>query len=328
LSTDEHSGSTFRDRRNLRIAQACAQIVYTPAEVMRMRNIIGNLAALLVATISFAVTIGVVLGMERAIDLNLFSLMWWGFIPVGAFVVGCLAASGYYVGAVKLNLKATRFVAVCLLLVTALVQVALYYSQYALAKTPDGQAISQFISFPRFLGWTLSHAKYGLVVNGYRPGGPDGGLEVGFMGYVIAFVQFLGLLVGGWLVYFILADKPYCEPCGKYLKPTTKVQLPFAGDMETVNALRHVAAPSSAYFGALAELPPGESAALELELSTCPKCSREALAERPMIRKDGKLAYQGDAYRTIWSAEMPLLQQLAALPVSAGRAAGAPPPVS
>jgi hypothetical protein len=280
-------------------------------------RIFGNVVALLVASVSFALTLGLVIGLERAVDFDLFSLMWWGFIPVGAFAVGCLAASGYYLGAVKLDVKPTRVAASSIFLVAALLQVALYYSQYAMAKTEEGQAISQLIGFPRFVAWTLSHAKYGLIVNGYRPGGAEGGVEVGVLGYVIAGVQFLALIAAGWVVYFTLSEKPYCDGCSKYLKQTMKLQFPFAGDMATVTELRKIDAPSRPYFQAITRLPPGNAAALELELSTCPTCSREALAERPMFIKDGKLSYQGDAYRTMWNAGAPISQDLASLQTAA-----------
>ncbi len=265
-----------------------------------MRNFISNIGAFVAGTVSFALTVALVLGVQRAIDLNLFSLMWWAVIPIGAFMTGLLAASGYYVAAIKFNVKPGRSVAVGMLAVAALVQVALYYSQYSMAVTEDGQAVSALVSFPRFVGWTLSHSKYGLIVHGYRPGGPDGGLEIGFLGYVVAVLQFLALVAGGVAVYAILAEKPYCEACSKFLRTAYKAQVPFAGGMDTVDTLRTTENASRNYFEQLRTLPQGNTAALELELSSCPSCAREALAERPMFIKEGKLAYQGDAYRTSW----------------------------
>jgi len=294
-----------------------------------MGHFIRNLAAVLVCLVSFALTVALVLGIEHVIDLNIFTFMWWGVIPAGAIAVGCLAASGYYLGAMKLNVRPKGLAGLAFFVVIALVQVALYYAPYAMTKTQDGQAISELVSFPRFVGWSLSHAKYSLSVHGYHPGGPDSGFDVGYFGYVIALVQLLGLMVGAAVVYFVLADKPYCESCAKYLKQTAKLQLPFAGDINTVNELRQVPAPSSAYFNAVAQLPPGMGAALELELSTCPECAREALQERPMFVKDGKLAYQGGAYRTLWSnTGESSAQYLAALPIAAANAtmATSPPP--
>ena len=198
-----------------------------------MRQLFANVGALLVAGVSFALTIGFVLGLQQLVGLNLFSFMWWFVIPLGAFVTGLLAASGYYVGAVKLNVKPTRIVAIGTMVIAALIQGVLYYSQYAMAKTEDGQPISNFVDFPRFIGWTLTHAKYGLIVYGYQPGGADGGMEAGFLGYVVAVLQFLALVAGGLAVYAVLADKPYCDGCSKFLKQVVKLQHPFAGDRNT-----------------------------------------------------------------------------------------------
>lgn len=293
-----------------------------------MNTFIRNLLAIGITIISFAVTVGIVVGFEWLTDVNLFSFMWWGFIPAGAFVVGLLAASGYYFGALKLNVKPGGFALASLFVLVSLVQVALYYAQYATTRTADGQPISALIEFPRFVAWTLSHARYGLSIHGYHPGGPDAGVEVGWAGYVIALVQFLGLLAGGFGVYFFLGDKPYCKTCSKYLKQTLKMHYPFAGDLQTLTDLRQVDAPSNAYFDALAKLPAGSAAALELELSACPQCSREALQERPMFAaKDGKLAYQGDAYRTLWNSGVSSASHLAALQSAlASTPPPAPPP--
>jgi hypothetical protein len=289
-----------------------------------MRGLLKNLGALVVAAASFALTIGFVLGLQWLVSFNLFSLMWWGVIPLGAFMTGLLAASGYYLGAVKLDLKPTWVVAVGVLVVAALVQVTLYYSQYAMARAEDGQAISEFVSFPRYVGWTLSHAKYGLIVHGYRPGGPDGGLEVGAFGYVVAVLQFLALVIGGFAIYAFLNDKPYCDPCGKYLERIMKRQLPFAGDMSVLAELRSVEAPSEQYFERLRQLPAGNSSALELDLSQCPVCKKEALVERPMFMKNGKLEYEGGAYRTTWSSSAGAFsQELAPLRAPATGAASA-----
>jgi hypothetical protein len=265
-----------------------------------VRTFLSNLAALAAGTVSLLLTLGLVLGLQRGIDLNLFSLMWWGVIPLGAFITGLLAASGYYYAATKLNVKPSRSVAGGMLIVAALFQVVFYYTQYAMTVTEDGQAIASLVSFPRFVGYTLSHAKYGLTIYGYQLGGADGGLEVGFMGYIVALLQFLALAAGGLGVYAILASKPYCEGCTKFLRSHSKAHKSFHGDAETFTALHVHGDPSSEYFEQVRALPSGETAALELELYACPLCAREALVERPMLVSNGKLSYQGESFRTSW----------------------------
>jgi hypothetical protein len=267
-----------------------------------MERLFRNLGALAIGTVSFVATVGLVLGIQKLIGLNLFSLMWWGVIPAGAFLCGLLAASGYYGGAVALHVKPARFMAIAMLVLAALVQVALYYSQYALAETESGQAIRELVSFPRFVGWSLSHTRYGIIVHGYRPGGEGGGLEIGALGYVVAVVQFIALSIGGLGVWAILADKPYCDDCTRYLKRVVQLQLPYGGDLSALDPVRAVEAGSSAYFDRLHQLPAGNQAALELDLSRCAGCGKQALMERPMLAKEGKLAYHGGSNRTTWHA--------------------------
>jgi len=196
-----------------------------------MRSVFGNLGAVVVAAVSFAVTLAILWGLERSLDFDLFTLMWWGVVPVGALIVGLFAASGYYLGAVKLHVKPSTFTAVLVVGLAALVQVGWYYLHYLATHTDGGQAIGTLVGFPRFVGWMLTHARYGLGIHGRVVGE---GFEVGAWGYVIAIVQLLALAAGGWVVYFILAMKPYCDPCARYASSTAKLHVPFAGDMKVI----------------------------------------------------------------------------------------------
>jgi len=266
-------------------------------------SLLKNAAAMVLAIVSFALTMGLVIGIQRLTDVNLFSLMLWGIIPAGAFLMGFLAASGYYFGAVKLDLKPTKKIAVGMLIVAALVQFSLYYWQYTMATTEDGQAISHFLSFPRYTAWALTNAKYGLVVYGYRPGGADGGLQVGGFGYLIALLQFLALAVGGLGVYAILVDKPYCDSCKKFLEPVgRKIQFPYDGDVARLAKFRTSETQIGGYLERLRDLPPGSEAAIELSLLRCARCGREALTERTLSVKKGKLAYNLEGPRISWNS--------------------------
>jgi hypothetical protein len=257
---------------------------------------------LLVALASFAAAVGIVLLVRKVTGLNLFTVMGWGVIPVGAFVTGLVAASGYYFGAKGFHVKPSRAVAVGMLLVAALVQVSLYYVQYFTAVTEEGLAIRQFVSFPHYVGFMLSHARYGFVAHGLGAGGAAG-VTMGAWGYFVAAIQFLALVAGGWIIYAVLADEPYCAGCAKYLATTVKVKLPFAGDLTDISGLRGLEPLSVAYFQRLGQLPPGNTGALELELYACPRCKREALCERPTFVKRGKMVHDVAAYRTSWHKE-------------------------
>lgn len=265
-----------------------------------MRSVIHGLSALVVAVVSFLLTVGIIL-WGRSAGFDLFSLMLWGFIPIGALVTGLFSASGYYVGAVKFNVKPTRWIAIGMLVVAGFVQVSLYYFQYASTTIEDGRAISAFVSFPRFVGWMLTHAEYGLIVYGYRP---EGSMEVGFLGYIIAVVQFLALIAGGFMIYALLADKAYCNECKRYTRKVLDKAVPFSGDLETIELIRMKEPLSSAFFDEIEKMPAGTLGKLELQLSRCEKCKREALTERPRrLKEDGTVSVTDPMpHRTTWTA--------------------------
>jgi hypothetical protein len=263
-----------------------------------MRGFLGNIGALVVAAVSFGLTVGLILGFQQLTGFNLFSLMWWVVVPIGAFATGVLAASGYYLGAVKIHVKATAAVAVELVVVAALVQVSLYYGQYALAVTEDGYAVRDLVGFLDFVAWKLSHARYGVISHGVTLGDAD----VGVLGYVIAGVQFLALAAAGLVVFAALQGRPYCDGCRRYLTSIAKRQIPFAGDEAALALLRTAEASSPAYIEHVRRLPAGDVAALELELSRCPRCGAEAIDELPMFPDGGKLSYRHSAHRRTWAA--------------------------
>jgi hypothetical protein len=263
-----------------------------------MKKLAANLGALAMGLVSLAVTVGLLVGLEAALDFDLFSFMLWFVVPVGAFATGLLVGFGYYLGAVKLHAKPTAAVTWAMIALGALAQVVLYYAHYWRATALDGGPVRSYVDFVHFTAWSLSHAHYGIAVYGTT----HGSVEVGWWGFGIAAIQFFALVFGSWAVALVLAEKPYCDDCGRYAADITKKVVRFSGDMTTVDALRKLPALSDEYFDAVRALT-GEGAALELELLRCPDCRKEALVERPMFPdKDGKLGYKGDAYRTSWTA--------------------------
>jgi hypothetical protein len=266
-----------------------------------MNSALRTFGALLIGLASFALTVLLVLGFERLTDVNLFSMMVWVVVPAGAFAIGLLAASGFYLGAVKLNARPTRFIAWSLLLIGALVQLALYGGQYWLATTPEGQPVRSLVGFGTYVAFVLTEARYGLHVHGRSLGD---GVRVGALGYAIAAVQFIGLIAGSLGVYAILADKPYCDACRRFARMVGKkmIGLSRAEIGSSVERLRSHAPLSDEYFQALQSLPPGPDGALELEVFACPACAQQAVVERTMYAKDGKWSYliDGPANRTVW----------------------------
>ena len=267
-----------------------------------MKSVLSNGGALGAGLLSSALTVALITAIDRALSFNLFSLTVWFVLPIGAFATGGLGALGYYFGALKFNAKPTRGMAIGMAVVAGLTQIALYYSRYSLDTLGDGRAVHDLVDFPTYVKFMLTHARYALAPHGVTIGE---GVQLGAMGYVAAIVQFLGLLVGGLAVWAILADRPYCDVCERYAHSTMKRECALGGqDVQVPLAQLRAHAPLSAEYFAWLDAPDrGGTAVLELEVFECQTCGRRAAVEHPkVIQADGKPSYQGEAYRTVWTA--------------------------
>jgi hypothetical protein len=251
-----------------------------------------NLGAVAAGASSMAMTVLLVHLVQRSLHFNLFGLLYW-FIPFGAFLTGMSAASGYYVAAIKLNLKAETGSARILMALAAVTQAALYYADYLTTTTDDGTPATAIIGFRDFVALLLTNTKLSIGSSG------NWSTTIGAAGYVVGVLQYIALIGGGAYVYHRLTLKPFCETCGKYLKPIKKVQFPFRGGPAELKSITALTTVDSTYFAELHKLPEGETSAVELELFACPACARQAVIERPMFPSNGSRNY-GHGERTLW----------------------------
>jgi hypothetical protein len=100
-----------------------------------------------------------------------------------------------------------------MVLVAAAAQLAIYYGEYATLVLDNGTKASEIVSFREYLDLSLitAHLRLG------RAAAIDTG-EVGSFGYWLAAIQFLGFIVGGIGVYWLLVGEPICHACGRYLR--------------------------------------------------------------------------------------------------------------
>lgn len=96
-------------------------------------------------------------------------------------------------------------------MIAALTQALIYYLEYR-TRMVEGAYVSDLLPFTDYLDviMTKTHMRMG------RGDGIDTG-EVGTFGYWLAVFQFIGFMVGGACVYFLLKAQPTCEPCNRYL---------------------------------------------------------------------------------------------------------------
>jgi hypothetical protein len=143
-------------------------------------------------------------------------LRWTGFslvgtlivyvVPIGSIVGGMLAASGYYLGARYTHSRATPFLLVLMVVIAGLAYFLIYWLDYThreIGETHD------FRGFVEFVNQMLTNTRIaGRVV---RTG------NVGIFGYLLGLIDFIGFLLGGFVVYVFLSSEHVCPSCNLYL---------------------------------------------------------------------------------------------------------------
>lgn len=124
-------------------------------------------------------------------------------IPVGALLVGALAASGYGIAAWFTGLKMTRRL---ILSVIGQLVVSYFLAQYEEYRhaVPGGE-----IGF--FAWFDLITRAFSFAKHDGTPGDP-----FGTWGYAMRALEIAGFVAGGWLVPAALRAKPYCDDCRCY----------------------------------------------------------------------------------------------------------------
>ncbi|RUX09236.1 hypothetical protein EOA27_24805 [Mesorhizobium sp. M2A.F.Ca.ET.037.01.1.1] len=184
---------------------------------MMIAKLSGNFGVAVSGLITFVMVVLAVIVVNNLTGFNVFSFSFWVVIPAGAVLTGVAAASGYYFGSLFFHTRPTWFLLVQILIVTAAAQLVIYYGEYRSLVLDDGTMASDAIGFWDYLDTYLRsmHLKAG------HGGHIDSG-EVGDFGYWLAVIDFIGFILGGFFVFFMLQTYPTCWKCSRYLRKITK----------------------------------------------------------------------------------------------------------
>ncbi len=150
-------------------------------------------------------------------------------LPVGAVLVGLVAASGFGIASYASGTKVTG-----LLLVTV---TAMLFGGYWLAQYVDFR-----LAFPA--GATLANGEpasffdyYDAVTHSFhwvekgKPGRPFGAF-----GYLMRLGEVVGFVGGGVIVPFALRKMPYCDACRVYMRSPLVARIPAGVTWKKINA--------------------------------------------------------------------------------------------
>jgi transcription elongation factor Elf1 len=240
---------------------------------------------LLAGVIKSIATAFAVTAFDMATVINAFTFSLWFIIPAGAGLCGFAAASGYYFGAKYLHVMPSKQLLLQMVVVAAFTQLLIYWLEYETAVV-EGQSVSSFVPFTTYIDVILTKAHYQMG----RGMQIDTG-EIGSFGYFLAFLQFLGFMVGGAFVYIHLSDQAACKACGRYLHTVAKKEDSF-DDYDTFAAyydgeFQHpVDTPEFAELVGTDYTASGVhqgSVRLETRVMNCPQCNAQSVVERVRV---------------------------------------------
>ncbi|MFQ5965828.1 MAG: hypothetical protein ACE5KZ_16270 [Candidatus Scalinduaceae bacterium] len=155
---------------------------------------------------------GTILGaIEVYSGFALYSWMFWFVIPVGAFLAGFGAASGYYAGAMLFQQKPAGGILFNMVAASVSAFLIVHYVPYFMLEF-EGVRIKHMVSFWKYLDISIRNTSLSLV-----RGSTSTGELGGFWGYAYASLQVIGFSVGGFAVFGWLSRNPYCDSCSRYL---------------------------------------------------------------------------------------------------------------
>jgi hypothetical protein len=123
-----------------------------------------------------------------------------------------VAATGYYVGARLVGARPSGWLALNMVVLSAGTFFLIHYLTYR-ASEVNGVPVSQLVGFWEYLDELIRNT----VIRRARGGNNGPGEPVGAWGYPLAALKVLGFACGGLAVWGILAARPYCRPCGRFL---------------------------------------------------------------------------------------------------------------
>jgi hypothetical protein len=265
---------------------------FTSSSAYGPREERSNSIVLISGLITTALALLGVYALDRYTDD--FHIMGWyanRVIPVGALLVGLVAASGYGIVSWLSGVKITRGLLWLIVALQVLAYFTARYIEFRSLKLP--MSFFEFYDFAaRSIAWKQDNGTLGE--------------PVGAWGYGIRFLEVAGFVFGGLVVPLVMLKAPYCPACQLYMKTRQLTLFPasvtvrkvkksnvagqaayeaeqqqaFDQGKQTLEALQQLAAKgdSAGFRKRLDELQPGQKAAgklpgrFALKLVHCKRC--------------------------------------------------------
>jgi hypothetical protein len=227
------------------------------------------------------------------------------FIPIGAGIVGLVAASGYLIAAQVFGLRVGKrlvWVFFALQIIAYVAAQCIEFRSRHLVYSATGEPVGF---------WTYFHyvaTSYVLEQGGRDP------IRLEYLGYLFRALEIAAFAGGAAFLMGVLTQSPYCAACGRYLKSKRLATIPaghfveIADDATADEAEQALLGAGQTAYDALATIAQAGEAdvfaeqvkdhppvlrtsqlpsRLDLELTYCPGCLEASLAGTLVVKKPG-----------------------------------------
>ncbi len=123
-------------------------------------------------------------------DVDISSFMYWFMLPLGALMVGAVAASGYYYGSLLTQRPPTPRLALNMVVIGLSTYAFMQYLNYHALTFDDGTPLADVIPFSLYYRVKIEHTSMQLLRFHTSTG------ELGELGYVYEVLRIIGFLLG------------------------------------------------------------------------------------------------------------------------------------
>jgi hypothetical protein len=192
-----------------------------------------------IALLAGAVTTALALGLAWGIDwvgkgdFTIIGLYAGGIFPVGALLLGMVAAVGYWAGARYTGTRITWQFVVGIGLIAILAHFAMHYVEYKLQGPLVHRSTNTPVGFIEYHDLTTRAMRFKSTTHKYSAtggGSSDDDAALGTLGYGVRALEIAGFAGGAMLVPLLLKRLKYCDLCQRYQRRTLIGKVPGSDD--------------------------------------------------------------------------------------------------
>ena len=247
--------------------------------VADLRGLSAELLITIAGLATSAAIVALNFALRRGLDADLLALTFLVVFPVGAFIGGIAAASGYYMAARATHMLPNRRMLFEMLAIALSTWFIGHWLSYALLRFPNGALVRDVVPFWDYFRVRTEHLQITFQSHGSELGRSA---NLGSWGYVGELIQIAGYLLGGLVLWHGLTRLEACTPCGRYAKSQPVLKRATSAAFEELLQRANLVLPQLAERVRVA-VGKKRLVGLNLNLVQCPSCHRHWIRPEAVV---------------------------------------------